>query len=184
MTFLSNTFDMSSALSGIYLWLLFGYLSVYVNCDLQRFLRSNNVVSHLVGIVAFFFLFTVVDNDNKASLAMTWLKTVLVYLLFILTTKSKWYFAAITLVLLLGDLSYQKHVEHKKSTNSGKGNENAIALEEENNKRISLMFNVLVVISIVVGTVHYCFVQREQHKNRFSYLQFFLNRGSCKNKPN
>jgi hypothetical protein len=51
-------FDYRDAIAGFLLWLLFGFLSSMVSCDLQRFMQSHLLFRHFVGLVSFFFLFT------------------------------------------------------------------------------------------------------------------------------
>ena len=52
-------FDGKKSLSALYLWLLFGFLSTMVSCDLQKWMVDNTFFRHVIGIIAFFFLFTV-----------------------------------------------------------------------------------------------------------------------------
>lgn len=117
---LTGTFDTTYALSSLYLWLLFSYLSSLINCDLQKALQSSLIVKHVTGLVAFFFLFTILDgNSKKAGLLSTWIKTIFVYVIFVLSIKSKWYFAVPVLVLLLVDQSVKVHLAWLENKASG-----------------------------------------------------------------
>ena len=78
-----DTFDTKVALSGFYLWLLFGFLNHSVSCDLQRLMQRNLIFRHVVSIVSFFLLFTVIDTSNKAPVYLLLLKTLFIYFLFL-----------------------------------------------------------------------------------------------------
>lgn len=163
----SQSFDTTTALASMFLWLLFGYLATQVNCDLQRMLAHSMLVKHLVSLLAFFFLFTLIDANNKSNLVTTWVKTIVVYCLFILTTKSKWYFVVPVLTLLLIDQSIKKYIQEIKDPRD------KIAFE-----KTSKWINIAVVVTILVGTVHYAVVQYDEYKDAFSWLTFFV--GSTK----
>lgn len=158
-----QSFDSTTALAGMFLWLLFGYLSSQINCDLQRMLANSVLVKHLISILAFFFLFTLIDGNNKANLATTWVKTLVIYGLFILTTKSKWYFVVPVLTLLLADQSIKKYLQEVKDPQ-----------EKAAFERTNAIINKAVIVVIIVGAIHYAFLQRKEHKNNFSLLKFFV----------
>jgi hypothetical protein len=169
-----DTFDTSTALSSMYLWLLFGYLSSMINCDLQRIIKKSQLVRHLVALVAFYFLFTIIDGNNKTNMMTIWVKTLVVYLLFVLTTKSKWYFALPTLGLLLVDQSIKKHVTLSKAQDK---------LNESDEIRwlsISRLLNIVVTTIIVIGCIHYGILQFQQHRADFSWYKFVFGTASCK----
>jgi hypothetical protein len=174
---IENSFDTNTALSGIFLWLLFGLLAPLVNCDLQRIIRRNPIVMHMVSIIAFFFLFTVIDPTNKSSLLMSWIKTLVVYMLFMLATKSKWYFILPTLALLMVDQSILKHIGFEKHKDPEKWSNE----QEHRYIVIRKVLLVIVIVNIVIGAIHYTTLQRSEYKNNFSWFTFFIGSGKpCK----
>lgn len=171
---LANSFDTTNALSGIYLWLIFGLVVAHVNCDVRRFMDGNGLLRHLITLLAFFFLFTIVDGNNKSDLLTTWVKTLIIYVLFVLMTKSKWYFVIPVIALLLADQSLKRHLGFKK--NNGH-------VEEQEEKRIlkaSEVINWVVVGVIIVGCVHYMYLQYTEYGKDFSFALFFLGTDKCK----
>ncbi len=71
---------------------------------------------HAFGLTAFFFLFTILDSNNKSIyLVLVWVKTILIYVLFVLMTKSKWYFIVPVIILLLVDQTIKKDLAFKKA---------------------------------------------------------------------
>lgn len=151
----------------MFLWLIFGYLATLLNCDLQRFLYSNPIWIHVFGITAFFFLFTVLDSNNK-SIYLVWIKTILVYILFFMMTKSKWFFIIPVIVLLLIDQTVKKDLAFKKSLGSD------IEKYEEKQKIFSNILNIIIVVLILCGTIHYIYIQKMDHKDDFSWVKFFF----------
>lgn len=175
----SNTFDTTYALSGIFLWTIFGFLSSILNCDIQRMIQKNPIFFHLVGVTSFFFLFTVIDTNNSTHISIVWLKTVIVYALFVLMTKSKWYFVLPILILLLIDQTYKKHIQFLKAQTK---EEDAASLEElDNTQQITNKYiNTMIIVLIFIGTAHYMYLQKIQHKSKFSLYNFFFLAGGCK----
>ena len=163
-----STFDTTNALSSMFLWLIFGYLATLLNCDLQRFLKSNPLWIHAFGLTAFFFLFTILDSNNK-NIYLVWLKTILIYLLFVLMTKSKWYFIVPVIILLLIDQTIKKDLAFKKNVQA----EN-LEKYENRQKIITKILNIFIIVLILIGTIHYVYIQKVDYKQDFSWFKFFF----------
>lgn len=173
----SGTFDTTNALSGMFLWIIFGYLATLLNCDLQRFIIRNPLSVHLIGLTAFFFLFTLIDTNNKTSLWIITVKTILIYVLFVLMTKSKWYFVVPVLVLLLVDQAIKKHLAIQQASG---GSTSSL---EETQKRATQILNVLIISIILIGTMQYMYLQYLEYGKRFSLYKFFFGVSKCKDMP-
>lgn len=171
---LSGTFDTTNALSAMFLWLIFGFMSAMVNCDLQRFMFNHEYLFHAFGFLAFFFLFTLLDSNNKSSIGIIWLKSIFVYIMFILMTKSKWYFVVPVLALLLIDQSLKKELAFRKA--SGKD----IKGLESFQQRATHVINIAIIVLIILGTIHYAQLQMIEYKDRFDVRKFFLGTTKCK----
>ena len=171
--FSSNTFDTKTALSGLYLWLLFGYLSTMVSCDLQRWMKDSLLFRHFVGIIAFFFLFTVLDTSNKATIGSLWIKTFFVYVIFLMMVKSKWYFAIPVILLLVGDQSLKVHSDYLEKEGKDKK-------EIEQIDSYRQMINKLIIALIIGGFFHYMFRQWNEFGDKFSFSTFLFSYG-CAN---
>jgi hypothetical protein len=109
--------DTNDALTGLYLWLLFGFLSTMINCDIQRLMMENQIFRHLCGILAFFLLFVIINKDSRTSVATMWQRTIFLYLLFLMMTKSKWYFSIPVLTLLIIDQTIKAHIQYLTNIN-------------------------------------------------------------------
>jgi hypothetical protein len=162
----------------MYLWLLFGFLSILINCDIQRLIKNNPIITHLVGLIAFFFLFTLIDANNKSDLVSTWIKTIYIYILFMLMIKSKWYFITPVLILLLIDQSIKKHLKYISGNSANKLN---IQKQEKLFVEISKYINMSIIIIIILGAIHYVYLQKIEYKSNFSFYKFLFSYGTCKN---
>ena len=168
-----KTFDTKTALTGLYLWLLFGFLSTMVSCDIQRWMRDSLGFRHFVGIIAFFFLFTVIDTSNKAHILSIWLKTLFIYGIFLMMVKSKWYFSLPILLLLVLDQSLKIHYSYLEDRKSDKRSIEQI-------DTIRNYINKGVIGLIVVGFVHYIARQYQEFGNKFSFSKLLFSYG-CAN---
>ncbi len=173
---MSDTFDTTNALSAMFLWLIFGFLTVLVNCDIQRFIKNNPIVMHSFGFVAFFFLFTLLDSKNKTSINNIWIKTFFVYILFVLMTKSKWYFLIPVLALLLLDQSVKKDILYREENGEDMTDKKIIR------KKLTKFVNVTIIALIIIGAIHYSYLQRIQYGDKFTWFKFLLGVSKCKAK--
>jgi hypothetical protein len=176
MVDLSGTFDTTNALSSMYLWLIFGFMSALLNCDLQRMIQNNPLMMHAFGLTAFFFLFTVLDSKNNNSVLNIWLKTMFIYVLFILMTKSKWYFIIPVLALLLVDQSIKKDILFRNDRG-----EDVVAYKKTQ-EWLTYVINNIIIFIIIIGTIHYAYIQKKEYGSRFSWFTFFLGWTKCKSR--
>ena len=160
----SKTFGMKYALSALYLWLLFGYLSSMVGCDIQRWMTQHQSFCHVIGIIAFFLLFTLFSQNNDNHIISVLIKTVAVYFVFILMTKSKWYFAIPTLLLLVIDqgLKYQATYLKKQKKSY------------EILDTIRGYIDYALIALIVLGFISYGIRQKNTFGNKFSFIKLLF----------
>jgi hypothetical protein len=133
---------------------------------------QNILVKHGLAIFAFFFLFSVVDQSNKSDVGTTWLKTVLVYLLFMLSIKSKNAASVSFVLLLIIDQTVKLHMDYK-TQNNDKTNMDTL------HKVRAMLFLALVAVS-VVGFLFYFIRQYSDHYDTFSFVTFFFGSNHCR----
>jgi hypothetical protein len=174
----SNTFDVTNALAALFLWLLFGLIGGMVNCDLQRLLASSDAVRHVTLLVAFFFLFTLIDGGNNAPLWVVFVKTLVVYVLFVFATKSKAYFVIPTLLLLMASVVVEKQRATWSQDKDKETQAQALAVT-------NFVINIVIAVVIVTGMLHYLYLQRLQHGPNFSLTKFIFsaNASGCSGGP-
>jgi hypothetical protein len=168
-----NMIDVRTAIAGLYLWLLFGFLSSIVSCDIKRLMTHNIFFRHIVGIIAFFLLFTVIDTDNDSSVLNIWIKTMYIYFIFLLMTKSKWYFSIPVLLLMVVDqsLKFQIKFEEKRKTNGS-----TMMLYENIRDKL----NICIIAIIIIGFIHYAIRQYNEYGSKFSLVKLILHH-TCRN---
>jgi hypothetical protein len=162
-------FDARTAIAGLYLWLLFGFLSTMVSCDIKRFM-DNIYFRHFIGLISFFLLFTITDKENNLNIGGIWIKTFFVYFIFLMMTKSKWFFSIPVLLLLIIDQSYKFEIDfiQKDKKNSKYYNK----IQKYENIRKHLYYAIIVLI--VVGFIHYALRQYNQFGSKFSFTKLLL----------
>lgn len=173
---LNTSFDTTTAMLALFLWLVFGLLSPhFVNCDVQRLIANNVYARQATGLLAFFFLFTLIDSGSAdASLSTTVVKTVLVYALFISFTKSKWYFAIPVMVLLAASQLVRKALEKRAVKLDAQDQRDEAARARRVARITDVSINCAVVALVVVGMLHYAWLQRIEYGSDFSLRTFFF----------
>lgn len=156
-----GSFESTTALSTLMLWLLFGFMTTMVNCDLQRLMLQNVYIKHAISLLIFFFLFTLIDS--KSNLLTTWIKTLVIYVLFILATKSKSYYVLPVIGLLLIDQSIKRYKNEVQSASI----HDKLGFARK-------VLNYTVIIVILAGAFDYYLIQKAEYKEKFSYPTFFL----------
>jgi len=174
-----------NSLSGVYLWLFFGYLSAYINCDLQRILRSNPYVLHAFGFFTFFFLFTSNSASGSRSPWVMFGQTIVVYLLWVLASKTKAPFVFTVLGLLLchqvAFVFLDYYLPPPPHGGQEQGDEEKKDVVTRNVRRyLNLAVLVCIVAVVIAGVGHYMYLQMIEYKGDFSFLKFFVDRGGCK----
>ena len=159
--------DTNDALTGLYLWLLFGFLSTMINCDMQRFMMDNQIFRHLCGILAFFLLFTIINKDSRISVTTMWQKTIYLYILFLMMIKSKWYYSIPVLTLLIIDQSIKAHIQYLTNINPSDTNINYYI------KLRDALYKVIITL-IIVGFVHYAYRQHAEFGPDFSWYKLIF----------
>lgn len=169
---LEGSFDGMTSLAALYLWLMFSYLSSLLNCDLQRVLHNNVYVKNLFGLIAFYFLFTILDPNSTTSVGVTFAKTIIVYLLFMMVTKSKWYFSVTAIALLLVDQILKNHISYLRR--------NDASINVDRYEKVRFALQITMIILIIVGYIHYFAFQWYDHRDDFSWLKFIFGTIRCK----
>ncbi len=152
-------------------------MSSIVSCDIKHLMTHNIFFRHIVGIIAFFLLFTVIDTDNESDVFNIWMKTMYIYFIFLLMTKSKWYFSIPVFVLLVVDQSFKFQIKfEEKQKEKRKNNGPTMALYENIRDKL----NVCIIALIVIGFMHYAIRQYNEYGSKFSLVKLILHH-TCRN---
>jgi hypothetical protein len=136
-----------------------GKVSELINCSVRNLIERHLWLRHIVFIVSIFLIRSLVIFEKQfpeSSLSRIWVFTFSVYALFILATKSKWYFVltAVTLLFLGENLK----------------------IFDDNNRYTTLnsvLFYSAITI-VVVGFLHYLYLQKRQRGKKFSFYTFWF----------
>lgn len=167
----TKSFDTITSLAGLYLWLLFGFFTSLLGCDLQRLMTKNIYVKHIMALITFFFLMSVVDKDNNIGVGKTWLKTFVVYLLFMISIKNKIGAAALILILLIVDQTIKVQMDYQ--------DRNKITNNMDLYKQIRQFIFYAVIFVAVIGYFLYYLHQRADYGADFSHLKLFFGTNKC-----
>ena len=143
-------------------------------------MNDNIYFRHFVGLISFFLLFTITDqnNDNDLNITSIWINTFFVYFVFLMMTKSKWYFSIPVLLLIVIDQSYRFQIEfiQKEKKQSIKQTNRVKSYE-----KIRKYLYAAIIILIVVGFIHYAVRQYSHFGSKFSFTKLLLY-SSCNNR--
>jgi len=170
----NTSFDTKTGLASLYLWILFGFLASMINCDFQRWINSNILFRHFVGIIGFFLLFSVITVDGSSPIGDVWLKTIFVYGIFLLMIKMKWYFSVPIFLILIVDQSMKVQQEYLKRKDK----------KDPSLKKIETVrnyFNPLICVLAIVGFSFYAIRQKNEFGKNFSWIKLLFH-STCKTK--
>ena len=176
--------DDSFPLSTIFVLILIisaGFILQIFPCRLQNALNTNMYLKHLFGF--FTLLFVVVINSSLKNRKYIFLKSLLLYIFFILLTKTDYNFLIVILILL--GLTYVIFLEKDRLENEKDKNPNTKTPDED--KKISFYTNIINIIYIViilftiVGVFAYMGEKKLEYKKSFNYITFFIGKTDCKN---
>lgn len=206
----------------LYFVLMSDKLSGVINCSLQKFLKDNILVRHIM-ILLSIYLFTFVMKwynvdkiriietfekeedyldvnikENKKYLITSFIYSILIYIIFILSTKNEGMFLVLFLlgaiILVFGTIltksinpkiyddinsnyfitSNNLEIYKNKYKNSQKTVE---ILARYHN--IMSTIGILLLILLLVGVYCYYIKQYEDHKKNWSWLVFFFGNNKC-----
>ncbi len=144
-------------------------------CRLQYELNENIYLKHLFALFTmFFFVILLAPLEDKRFIV---LKSVAMYILFVLITKVEYKIFILIIVLLF--ISYivvlQKELQKKK-------NETLEEHERRETKmydQINLVVYFIVIILILIGVAIFMGEKKMEYKNKFNYITFFFGKVKC-----
>jgi len=167
-------------IASVYFWLLFGSIGDTLSCDLKKSLK-NPFFRQFTAIISIFLLFVIIDKNNNGAYEI-WKNTLILYIFYLLLTKSKWYFSIPIIILVLIDqtlLSENKYLHFKKNI---KDNNNLKIIEKYDIYRKYIQY--IIIFLIVFGSIHYYFRQKKKFGNKFNLITFMFDVTCKKNNIN
>jgi hypothetical protein len=162
--------DYKNALALFYVIMFGQFFGNFLSCDLQRMFMDSVEIKHLLGIVSVFFLLTSIDT--KVTLVEALNKTLFVYCLYIISTKSKAITVVPMLLILFADQVIKVYLDTQPNVPESIRN----TLE-----KLRKFFGIVIIMLIVGGLTWYFIRAKLEFKDQFSYHKFFLGTNKCAN---
>ena len=209
----------------LYFVLMSDQLSGVINCSLQKFLKGNILVRHIM-IFLSIYLFTFImnwyridnirvietfDNNNsnddyleenikknKKYLIESFFYTIIIYLIFIISTKNEGIYLVIFLLgailLVFGtiltksinskiyDSINNKYFITKKDKelykNKFKNNEKTVEVLSKYHNIMSSI-GILLILILIIGSYNYYLKQFSEYKKNWSWIKFWFGNNKC-----
>ena len=155
------------------------FTSLSLGCQVQKLLRENVFANHILGIICLFFFVTIITPLNyvkdgkviKENTNSMIKRTLIIYLLYILISKTNWKISTLLLfgLIIIYFLSLiNRDYYNEKNTNILKAQ--------------SYLANFLAVVLVVGFGMHFNKKYSEYSKTKqgFSFMKFLLGTGKCK----
>lgn len=152
------------------------YLLIFCNatyeilgCKLKQTLKSNIYVKHLIAFILLIFLI-VLTNENYANkhLFEVLLIAILIYIWFIITTRTNIYIIIIILILLL--IIYYLDIKTKYENNEK---------IKENYKYLQITIFIIAIIITIIGFIQYTIKTYNEKKNNFDINKYIFGVINC-----
>ena len=162
------------------------FLAETFPCRMQYLLRSNMLVKHLFGFFTMIFFVVLSSGIKGQNIFKIVQSSFLLYILFILISKSQIYIFYIILLFLC--ITYIINIIKEEEKENLKKDEKIDKLinEKINNYEYTIyVLYILIIILTIIGVILYIGEKKIEYKNTFSYITFFFGKPSCKGKsPN
>ena len=171
---LNSISDLSLPVFAFYLIVFCNVTKELMSCRLQHFFDTNMYAKHFIGVLLLFFLVIMIDPDNmEKNLLVNVGLTLLIYVIFIITSRLSFVFIVIVLILLLvcyiiGTIAKKKQKEKK----------------EEEYKQLKLIENIIfIIVSVIsaIGFIIYAVEKYREYGKEFSLLKFIIGTPVCRN---
>lgn len=156
------------------LWAFFGYVAV-MDCNIQKIIYKNTLLSYFLLFVSCFFLFTlpsipeynlyfihpIQNKDNSFKLLI--LRSCLIFIFLVLFKKCKWQFSIITLILLtLNEFIKVYSILKLRNANSNEQKQNINDIQST----LNLSIGICIWLIVISGSI-YNFAENYDKDNNF-----------------
>jgi hypothetical protein len=128
----------------LYLIIFANFLGSLLDCKVQELFSNYLLVKNILGFLIVYFLITIADNSNTYSLRKKFYISIIVYLIFIFSTKihhNAWYIMIIILAIV-----YVLHLLKDEKDDP---------VKQEQIKKAERLLVILAGIVMIVGFIYY-----------------------------
>lgn len=162
--------DILSGFAIVVFTLSISYCTTLLNCDLQHMLTNNAYARHLILLVSLFFV--VAAFFPNQSIVDSWFQSVLVYLVFLLGSKSTIIPIVITIILLIVDQNLRIQINYLQSKDP---NTDVSTL-----KTIRTYILYAAIAVVLLGVAFYYVKKQNDYGDQFSTSTFFFGTNVCR----
>jgi hypothetical protein len=148
------------------------YIGELLGCRMKNVLHNNIYVKQITLFLLIYFTIGLVGDKSKHPIDV-FKDTAILYVLYIILTKTHLYFTVIILFLIFS-LYIIDELENY-------NNDNKINYDKEmyNNYKMNIM--EISIIVIIAAFSHYLYSKKMEYKNKFNIITFLLGNTTCKN---
>ena len=164
----SNVINMLSMVFLIYMvFIMSKEKTGILNCSLNRLISNRYVLLLLVFVVIFMYI---QSKDDKNKFLETLGRSLIVFLIFILSTKSEGIYVLVFLGLCCLIFIQEKYMIK---------NEDFELISKEHLEYIKSVIFVIAIIVLIIGVINYYLKKKKQYKNKFSLVTFLVGVDKC-----
>jgi hypothetical protein len=164
----------STAIFILYLIIAGNFLGELLGCKIQMLFTQNIYIKHLLGFMTLYFFVVFSENGNSPFVDIK--RSLLLYLFFLITTKTHYYFIIPILIGLLIIFIMDKQQKYL-SFGDGKYT-NALYIDKL--KSFNSIITYITMLLSCIGFIIYYNKKRNEYKKNWSNVMFLLGKTSCK----
>lgn len=185
---LENVSNLALPIFAFYLITFCNFTKELIGCKIQDYLNKNMYGKHLIGFILLLFLVILSDPSNTEKNILSNIGySILIYALFMITTKLSFSLMIVVLVLLLslyvvGNISKKRKEEQTKQKEAeGSESKETRPLQTDSLETVKAVLISLMGVITVVGFGIYFIEKKREYGKTFSLEKFILGVPVCRN---
>ena len=172
-------------ISGVFLLILAicgNFVAETLGCKTQKLLSENMLAKNIINILVIYFAISFTSKNKKYSPLNIFIKSLLIWFIFLIFTKMNIVFTLIAFLLLIILLLLKDYIEYY---NYYLNNEKEEDKKKELMNKIDILYLIIkiliiiIFIIILIGFTLYFLKQYKEHSKNFSYIIFLFGKNKC-----
>jgi NADH:ubiquinone oxidoreductase subunit 6 (subunit J) len=166
------------AFFALYLIIASNYIADLFSCKFREFLSNSMLIKHIICLCMFGFLVILsksgIDLDKNNAYVEALIITLLLYIWFVLTTRTHVYITLVILLLFFVMYLISYRIKHLKTN-------------KKSTKQLELINKYILIccaIITIIGVINYGFLKNKELNKRnekFNFYTFFIGNIRCRN---
>jgi hypothetical protein len=149
--------------------LMGGFIIETLNCDIQYQLTNNRILKLGVVLLSIYISFIITDKKPNNPL-VTFKNSLIIWIFFILFTKTNSYYTAIIISLLIIIFILNNYRDYQKE----KYKKESLTILD-----LQIILLLITVIFLLLGNIHYFLIKRQKYGKQFSLNKFIFGIIKC-----